>query len=200
MNLAYDNLFETVPPKIPIEVRDIWYQHPIQPFLLNELGEIKSSDPDMGFLETDFWTYQPKYGPNAKWAGHVKGIYDKRRVLFQAYHNTKKRISKVYHLDGNPYNFRKDNLVGMGYGDPDMVQIGIQNKYQFIRNTIGKMPLKIMWYENLGWTTQDFFENFGLTGYWADLYFDQKKIGENYEAEKKTWKALKSQKTNWIYT
>jgi hypothetical protein len=200
VNLAYDNLFEALPPKIPIEVREVWYQHPIHPYILNELGEIRSLDPQIEFLESDFWTYKPKYGEHTKWPGHVRGVYNKDRILFQAYNNTKKRISKLYHLDGNPYNFRKDNIVGMGYGDPKLVRVGLENKYEFIRNTIGKIPLKLLWYRNYGWTAQDFFENFNLMGFWSDMYMHPKKIEQNYEEEKKTWEIALKQKSRWIYT
>ena len=183
MILKYQHYFQALPPKIPVEKLNKWFQHPWLEAEVNEFGEVRSTDPGQEFYDMVDENY---YGLRHT-KGLNKGKYRKTAFLFCCYHQVKKAPRYIFYLDGNPYNLTKSNLIGINYAPPDLISKAMENTHSFIRNTIQEIPKYIQKYERF-WCAEDTIHNLKIPAEYMEYFRNPDSMEKNFELNQKSLK------------
>jgi hypothetical protein len=180
VDLAYDNYFEALPPKISLDKFDVWYHHPYSPIKVNEVGYAECTDPNLVFYEPDApGLYALRFVDGAQ-----KAKYRKVPFLFCCYHGLSRAPRVILYLDGNPYNCTKSNLIGVNYAPPDLIGEALHNTHQFIRNTIEFIPIKIQKYSKF-WTANEVVNNLKIPQFYIEFWQHPTKFKKFIEENEK---------------
>ena len=125
------HFFEALPPQLEPHEEEIIYPHPTWPGVsCNQLGIVYIDDE----IYTSLHYFNSPFFRSIK-APHFN-LGAKPVVVYECYHGTRIKGKMIYHINGNVYDYRKENLLVCGDLKNPLTKVAKENKSSFILKSV----------------------------------------------------------------
>jgi hypothetical protein len=164
--------FETRLVELEPNEKEIFYRHPTLPLKINQIGIVYFDDEEQVFESAKGQIYRLKFlGKNGK--AKYLGIGTRAKVCYEAYHQLDCQGKHFLHVDGNPANCTKENLIPahppLRTKDPEGYEIyqkAIKARKKFVDRSVQYMIQREEWVLRKGGEINHYWQLFGSIPSW----------------------------------
>lgn len=164
--------FETRLTELEPDEEEIFFRHPTLPLKINQIGIIYFDDEEQASDGIAGKIYRIKI-KNEKGKTSYVSLGSRGRVCYEAYHQMDCAGRQFMHVDGNPMNCTKENLIPMNppqkTKDPEAYEIyqrAVKAKKKFIDRSVQYMIQKEEWVLEKGGEPNHYWQLFGCIPSW----------------------------------
>lgn len=164
--------FETMLAELEPREKEIFFRHPTLPLKINQIGIIYFDDEEQACDGIAGKIYRIKI-KNEKGKTNYMSLGSRGKVCYEAYHQINCPGKQFLHVDGNPMNCTKENIIPVNpplkTKEPEayeIYQMAIKARKKFIDRSVQYMIQREEWVLRKGGAINHYWQLFGSIPSW----------------------------------